>query len=240
MQAAGAAEGEQGELAGVLAALHRDHPQRPGHGRLGHLQHALGQPLRRQSGAGGERFHRRPAGRHVEGHAAAEEAIGEEPAEIEVGVGDGHLAPAATIADRTGIGPGALRADAQRAAGVEAGDGTAAGADGVQVDHRHPYRPAGDDRLAAGGDRPRTEADVGGGAAHVEGQDPLMAGGPGGGEGADHTAGGAGEDGAHRLAGGGFRADRAAVALHDAQPRGAQARLQPPQVAGHHRRHGWH
>ena len=53
---------------------------------------------------------------------AAEEIVGIEPAEHDVGVGDGRLGAAAAIADRAGIGARAVRADLERADVVDPGD----------------------------------------------------------------------------------------------------------------------
>ena len=85
---------------------------------------------------------------------------------------------AAAVAGRAGVGAGRLRADAEDAALVDVGDGAAAGADGVDVDHRHHGLVVADLRveqvahaqLAAGG-----HADVGRGAADVERDDVLEA-----------------------------------------------------------------
>ena len=51
---------------------------------------------------------------------------------------------ALAIGGRARIGAGALRADAEGAAAVDIGDRAAAGADGVDVDHRQQHREAGD------------------------------------------------------------------------------------------------
>ena len=59
---------------------------------------------------------RAPRGGFVELHLAAEEALGGEPAEHQVGVGDRRPRAAEAVAGRAGIGAGALRPDAQRAA----------------------------------------------------------------------------------------------------------------------------
>ena len=61
---------------------------------------------------------------------------GGEDAEQEVGVGDRRLGPAAPVAGGPGVGAGRARPDAQRAAAVAPPDRAAAGADGVDVDHR--------------------------------------------------------------------------------------------------------
>ena len=110
----------------------------------------------------------------IELHLAAEEAIGAEPAEHQVGVGDGRLGAAEAVADRARRGAGAFRADAQRVADLDAGDAAAAGADLLDVDHRHLHRQAGGiaaDQRRAGHQHVALvdHAGLGGGAAHVEG-----------------------------------------------------------------------
>ena len=112
----------------------------------------------------------------VELHLAAEKVIRAEAAEHDVGVGDGRLGAAAAVADRAGIGAGALRADLQGADFVDPGDAAAAGADFDDVDHRHHDRMAAGvaadviawrhGRLAVA-----DQAGLGGRAAHVEGDD---------------------------------------------------------------------
>ena len=89
----------------------------------------------------------------------------------------GSLA-AAAVAGRAGIGAGAARPDLQRAGVVEPGDAAAAGADHLDVDHRHPHRIAGDDALGGEG-RPAglDQRHIGAGAADIEGDEIGKAGG---------------------------------------------------------------
>ena len=70
----------------------------------------------------------------VERHAAAEQAARREPAEHEVGVGDGGLCAAAAVAGRARLRARALRADLHQPVAVEPGDRAAAGADRVDVE----------------------------------------------------------------------------------------------------------
>ena len=79
----------------------------------------------------------------VEGDLARRGSTRVEAAEDEVGVGDGRVGAAAAVAGRTRVGAGAVRTDAEHAAGVDPGDAAAAGADLDEVD-----RP-GLDRVAA-------------------------------------------------------------------------------------------
>src|SRR5262249_20482708 len=83
---------------------------------------------------------------------AAEKTIGTEPAEDEVGIGDGGLDTAEPIADRAGLGARAFRPNMQRAH-FGARDRAAAGADLLHVDHRDLHRQPsgiGADERAAG------------------------------------------------------------------------------------------
>ena len=112
-------------------------------------------------------------GSEIERHLAAEEAVGAEPAEDEIGVGDGRLGAAEAVADRAGRRARAFRADAQGVADLDAGDAAAAGADLLDVDHRHLHRQArgiAADQRRAGHQHGAfiDHAGLGGGAAHVE------------------------------------------------------------------------
>ena len=102
---------------------------------------------------------------------AGQRLVGVEVAEHEVGVGDRRLGAAAPVARGPGLGARRARSDAQRAARVAPADRAAAGADGVDVDHRQRERPPAD--LAPGALAHRAaldDADVARRAAHVEAQ----------------------------------------------------------------------
>ncbi len=93
-----------------------------------------------------------------------------------MGVGDGGLAAAFAVAGRPRIGAGALRADPQHAAVVDPGDRAAARADRDDVEDGRADRQPVD--LAFRGERRLSvlhQADVGRGAAHVEGDEVLEA-----------------------------------------------------------------
>ena len=144
------------------------------------------------------------AAARVELQLAAEEAVGVEPAEHQIGVGHRRLGAAAAVADRARRRAGAARADVQAALRVEPGDRAAAGADLDDVDHRRLDRKAlhvaADvvDRL----DREAAVLDqraLRGGAAHVEGDDVLEAERLRVGAGADAAADRAGLDQRDRL-----------------------------------------
>ena len=113
----------------------------------------------------------------VESHAPAEEVVGVEASEQEVRVRHRHLAAAAAVADRTGLRPGAARADAKEAARVDPRDRAAAGTDRLDVDQRDRRRQSPLDlvlrrvALLAADD----DADVGARAADVERDHVLLA-----------------------------------------------------------------
>ena len=81
-------------------------------------------------------------------HAPAEQMRRVERLQHDIGVGDGGLVVAAAVADRARIGAGAARPDLEQPAGIDIGDRAAAGADGVDVEHRRLDRIAVHDRLA--------------------------------------------------------------------------------------------
>ena len=72
-------------------------------------------------------------GAAIEPRAAAEEIVGIEEAEHEVGVGDGGFGAAPAIAGGSRLRAGALGPDMQHAAGIDARNRAAAGADAGDV-----------------------------------------------------------------------------------------------------------
>ena len=105
--------------------------------------------------------------------------------------------PPRPVADRPGRRAGAFGADAQRLADLDACDAAAAGADLLDVDHRHLHRQAGGiaaDQRRAGHQHVALvdHAGLGGGAAHIEGDGVRHADRVAQRLGADHAGGGAG------------------------------------------------
>ena len=158
-------------------------------GGVGHVlvDHLMDAPRRAQEidleGPGDLVRDRLPRLVEVEAHFAAEEILRAEVAEHQVGVSDRRLCAAAVIAHRPGFGAGTIRADLQQAELIDPRDTAAAGADFNHLDDRHLEREAaaffeavdpgsleicGQERLAA-----VDQADLRGGAAHVEGDHPL-------------------------------------------------------------------
>ena len=174
-----AAGGDERELARVVAAAHGVELDRLGHPVLLDLQRAERGLLDRHPELAGDRAHGLLGELAIELHRPAEQAaVGAQAAEHELRVRRGRQRAAAAVARGPGVGTGRLRADAEHAALVDVRDRAAAGADRVDVDHRHHRLVVADLRveqvphaqLAAGGD-----ADVGRGAADVERDDVVEA-----------------------------------------------------------------
>jgi hypothetical protein len=170
MHRAGAAVGDQREVARVVAARDRDLLDRAHHARHRDPDNTVrdrvdvGQPGQVRAQAP-ERFERPP---RVEVDLARKRHVGAGAAEDDVRVGDRRLDAPSPVARGAGIGAGAARPDAQRPAGVEPCDATAAGADRVDLDLRRPVRQAAD--VLLGRERRLEvldETDVGARAAHV-------------------------------------------------------------------------
>ncbi len=151
-------------------------------------------------------------------HAAAEEIAGVEPAEKEIGVGDGRFGAALAVAGGTGRGAGALRTDPEETAGVDPGDAAATGADRFDVDQGDGGGHAPLDLVLGGvacSPSADHDRDVGAGAAHVEGEEVGFARLKSEGRRREHPTGRTGLGRLDRVVGGGLGAHRAAVRLHD-------------------------
>ena len=188
-----APEGEQRAPASVDAAFHRDPAQRPQHRRVGHPHHSQGGFLHRHPHCRRKRRDDGSGRTGVEPDVAADHAVRVHVSQHQVGVGHRRPAAPAGVAGGPGIGPGALRSDHQGTV-IEAGDGAAAGPDGLHRDHGLTQRPAAERSVArdlrlAGED----QADIGRGAPHVEADgviDAKLAGDPARGGDAGRGAGG--------------------------------------------------
>ena len=186
MQRGRAAESDHRAIGDFLAALDRMHPGGRGHV----LVDDFDQP---QGGAGcvhGQgvakvALHRAFRALDVQLHAAAGEILGIDPAQQQVGVRHRRLAAAAAVAGGTGIRPGAFRTDLNSAQGVDRGDRPATGADFHHFDDRNFYRqaaalhePVGPVDLETAGQQRFPivdQADLRGRAAHIEGQNAVLA-----------------------------------------------------------------
>ena len=129
-----ATEGEERQPAIVDAAIGRMRARRIGH-RLG--DDAVDAARRLDGGDaefGAETAERRLGRGEVELHLAAEEVVGVDQPEQEIGVGDRRRRPAASVAGRARVRSGAVRPDLEEAEIVDPRDRTAARADLDQID----------------------------------------------------------------------------------------------------------
>ena len=127
---------------------------------------------------------------------------------------------AAAVGGRPRHGAGRARPDLEGAGLVDEGDRAAAGADRVHVDHRHQHGEARDPGVARGRLAEaalRHDADIGRGAADVEGDEVAPARQAARPVAADHAGRRAREQGEHRPLGHHAGRRDAAVRRHDAQ-----------------------
>ena len=169
---AGAAERDQREPARIVTAFHRGEADLIRHVGVDHAMNAERGLAHRHAQAIGKPAHH-PVGRvHVEGELPSREASGIQVAQDDAGVGHGGIGAAAGIAGGARVRSGALGTDPQSAGRVDPRDAAAAGADGADVDHRHPKRPRPHLGFGGGQRAPvANQRDVAAGPAHVERDD---------------------------------------------------------------------
>ena len=230
-----AAERQQRELPRIAAAFHRHRADRPHHRRRGQPQHAERRFFDGAVQAVPPDRARSPLARHRRSSfsAPADQPAGIEIPQHQIAVRDGRRGAAAAVTNRARIGAGALRADLRRAAGVQPADRAAAGADLGQIDRRQFQHVAGADQQPRSGHHAAADLDrlgaqdlavldqagLGGGAAHVEGDDPRLVQPPRQRRTADDARGGAAFDDVRRRRGGERGRGQAAVRLHQLQRR---------------------
>ena len=227
-----AAEGEERVLARVTTSLARDRTDRTHHVRRRDQMRAVRRLGERQAERRGDPLLEDLVGaRRVEFHGAAGQRRRVQVAEDDVGVRDSRLGAAEVVAERPRGRAGAAWADLQRAAGVAPDDRAAAGADLGEVNGGNAQK------IAASGEQSRTVHDsaadlvlgrpayravlddrcLGGGAAHVEG-DQLVEPDPSSQRlGSDDTSGRPGLDDVHRHRGRRRIGHQPTVGLHDQQ-----------------------
>ena len=147
VERAGAPERHEREVAGVVAALHREHADRFRHRGVADgvdAERRLREAAPHRLGEGADRALRRIGSQAN----AAGEPRRIEVAQHEARIGHGRGDSTAPVAGRAGIGARALRPDLEDSGVVEPRDAPASGTDGVHVDHRHPERIAADAPLA--------------------------------------------------------------------------------------------
>ena len=139
---AGAAVGDQRELARVAALLGRDRAQRAGHARVRELVDARGRLEQRQPERPGDARDRLLGQLGRDRDLPVGDRARRHQPEHDVRVGDRRVLAAAPVAGRPGRGARAARPDLQPARGVEPGDRAAARADLGDVDRRDPQQLA--------------------------------------------------------------------------------------------------
>ena len=219
VQGAGAAEGDQCELARVVALFHRNQPQRAVHVLVHEAYDARGRLHQRKPQGVGDLLHGGFGRAAVQLHVAAQANLRRKVAEHHVGVRNRGLLASLGVGRRPRIGAGALRADAQRARELgHVGDGTAAGAHGA-----HVHRGSAHGHVPHGGLAPQLrltvlhQRHVRGRAAHVEGQQVVVLGLRGNPDGAGNAAGRAAHQQVDRVGLGRVRRGQAAVGAQHVQ-----------------------
>ena len=252
MQRRAAAEGDHGAALGGLAALDGVHARGAGHVFLDDLADAGGRPVRIQA-------ERRADARQncvfcflkIQLNCSASERHRVNAAQRDIGIRHRRLGAAAAVAGGAGLGARARRPDLDALQFIQARDRAATGADLHHLGHRHAQRQAA--ALQVAPDARHLElarllraaaadvADLGGGAAHVEGQHLGDAGFARDAGREDRAARRAGFHQAHREAARGLQRGEAAARGHQVQRAAEAAALQlrgePRQVAGHERLH---
>ena len=251
---AAAAEGDHREAPRVAPALAGDRAQGAAHLHVGQGVHAPGRLGLGEAGRLRQALAQRRARLlRVDREGAAEQVLGIQEAQRHVGVGDGRLGAARAVADRAGHRAGGVGADLQAARAVHPGDAAAAGGHLGDVDGGYPQHVAGAAQQAVAGVHAAADLvlgrqqhlvalddrRLGGGAAHVEGDQVGLAEAGSHLRRADHAGGGARLDAVHGLARGQLDRHQPAVGLHHGHRRvgagAAQLGDQPLQVTLHHR-----
>lgn len=136
MGRAGAAKTHHRVGARVLAFFHQVHACGPGHGLDHHLMDAPGRFFHAELERFGDRIGYGVArGLHVQRHAPAQEEARVVVTEHQVGIGHGGLCSAHAVTGRARVGTGRVGSDLEQAHFVDAGNGTATGADFYHLDH---------------------------------------------------------------------------------------------------------
>ena len=137
MDATIAAEGKQGEIARIAAAIGRDRLDGPHHGDVGETVNPECCIPHAATERGGDPVREGLSGRlRLDRHRAAGQGIRVQIAESDIGIGHGRLGAAGVVADRAWRGTGTLRADLERTCRIDRDEAAAAGADFRDVDDR--------------------------------------------------------------------------------------------------------
>ena len=123
MQGPGPPEGDERRLPGIAAAFRHVHSHCPRHRLVDDVVHGPRRLEHQLSAWPGEVLGDAVPGRvFIEAHRTAREVVGVEVAQQQVGIGHRRPGAAAAVADRPGVGAGALRPDLDEAHGVDPGD----------------------------------------------------------------------------------------------------------------------
>ena len=216
MQPTCAAEGNQCELARIVATLDRDYAYGLLHRSVDDADNSGSELFRRQlRSVPPEPFYDQATrALKIESETSTQKELGQQSTEKQVGVRHRRLCTT-TVANGARIGSGGFRPDPQGPSRVEPGDRTSPGTYGMNVQHGHADWQASNLGLTAGTNLTVHHRNVGGSSSHIEGDDSFEAAAPRQGSGANYAASRPGEDGAHRLASCKAEAGDAAAGLHD-------------------------
>src|SRR5579863_3887833 len=150
VERAGTAEGDEREVARIVAAFDGDAAEGRLHTRVGHAEDAFGEVFESGEGPGGYGGESAAGAGFVEMHRSAKKVVGMEAAEDEVCVSDGG-AIATTVACGSGHGARGLGADLESIGEVHPSQRAATRAGGVDVEHGHANGKTGNLAFGAGG-----------------------------------------------------------------------------------------
>ena len=234
MLRAGAAERDQGVGGGIIPAPQGDPADGVGHALVGDFQESLQQFVGAGTLTPCGLQGRLEVGESPAGPVGADrhfETLRIEPSEQQVDIRE-RQGTARPVARRSGVGAGAARADPQPVA-VEPADRAASGGDALDRQRRGDEVNIADLVLEEVFVVRVETGDVGAGAAHVEGDEPLEAGSTGGPCRADDSSRRSAQQavlGVERA-----RRDQTAGAGHHVQPSAADARLNRLEIIPHDR-----
>ena len=236
----GAAEGDQHEVARIHAAVLQRKPELHRHVVVDDLEN----PGRRLHHVEAQRFgqarpNRRLRPGPVQPEPPAQGAAVPEGAQQQVGVGHRRQLAAPAVTGRSRVGSRAPGPDLHQAVLPDPGDGAAARTQGVDRQHRRRQVLSRDPaRGGLLGPPVADHADIGGGAAHVEGDEVPASQDRGQLDAGHHAGRGTREQRLVGIAGADVHAHQAAVGLHEEDLRrhdagGAQPVHEPQQVGLH-------
>src|SRR5215469_7035510 len=132
------AERQQREIAWIEAALDGDHANRPLHISINHPNHSARSVRGIRFHGMSELFDGTGCALRVQTHAAAKKIPGEQPPSYQIRVGHSRQLTT-SITCRSWIGTRALRANLQRATGIDGGKGAATCTHSMNIDNWGSY-----------------------------------------------------------------------------------------------------